>query len=41
VPLAMRLYFALLGLFVLVPVMAISTYIGYRDVFETEPVKPQ
>jgi uncharacterized membrane protein len=41
VPLTLRLYVALLGLFVLFPVMAISTYIGYREVFEAQPVKPQ
>ena len=35
VPLALRLYVALLALLVLVPVVAISTYVGYREVFET------
>jgi uncharacterized membrane protein len=28
-----------LGLVVVVPLMAISTFIGYRDVFETKPVE--
>jgi len=26
-----------LGLLVFIPVMAISTYVGYREVFETTP----
>jgi uncharacterized membrane protein len=26
-----------LGLIVLIPVMVVSTYVGYRDVFETDP----
>ena len=30
-----------LGLLVVIPLMAISTYIGYREVFEAPAVKPQ
>jgi membrane-anchored glycerophosphoryl diester phosphodiesterase (GDPDase) len=41
VPLALGAYVAMLGLFVVIPMMAISTYIGYREVFEAQAVKPQ
>jgi uncharacterized membrane protein len=41
VPMALGIYFALLGFVVVIPVMAISTYIGYREVFEGDAVKPQ
>jgi hypothetical protein len=41
VPMLMGAYVAMLGFFVLIPMMAISTYVGYKEVFEGEAVKPQ
>jgi hypothetical protein len=35
VPLAAGAYVAMLGLLVVIPMMAISTYVGYKEVFET------
>jgi membrane-anchored glycerophosphoryl diester phosphodiesterase (GDPDase) len=36
VPMAAGAYVAMLGLLVVIPMMAISTYVGYREVFETD-----
>ena len=33
-PLAFGVVVAMLGFFIVAPLMAISTYIGYREVFE-------
>jgi uncharacterized membrane protein len=39
IPMTLGAYVAMLGFFVVIPMMAISTYIGYREVFEADGIK--
>ncbi len=41
IPMTLGAYVAMLGFFIVIPMMAISTYIGYREVFEAQAVRAQ